>query len=62
MDRVMARVTESINIGKIVWKVAPFILVLLGRLPFKILADLPKVVIQGACQHKVLLAKLFADN
>lgn len=62
MNMVMSRTTEAPSKGKIVWKVASYILALLGRPPLEMSVDLAEGLIEGACEYKVLLAKQFSDN
>lgn len=62
MDWVMPGATELVSKGDSVRKVALSALTLLRRPLFKMPADLAEVLMEGACLHKGLLAKQFANN
>lgn len=62
VDWVMAGATESVSMGKTVRKVAPSVLVLLGRPPFGMSADLAEGLIEGAYQYTRLLVNQLTNN
>lgn len=62
MDSVIYRAMESTSKGKMDRKVTPSALALIARPQFEMSADLAEGLIVGACWHKGLLAKQFANN